>query len=161
MSVKRKVTVPVGRSVHTTRSSARHDPPSSHIRATGETSAKMCSHFTRALPGGWSASGGLLVRRHPHPADFGAAPGTPRPLVLRHEFSSRWFISIHQSATSTQTTQRSGSSMCLPARFEGGMDQGSAAGHLGDGVVVADREQVCDAVTVGVVAEDRRGSRSG
>ena len=29
----------------------------------------------------------------------------------------------------------------LPARVEGGMDQGAAAGHLGDGVVVALREQ--------------------
>ena len=33
------------------------------------------------------------------------------------------------------------------------MDQGAAAGHLGDCVVVASREQVCDPVAVGVVAE--------
>jgi hypothetical protein len=40
MSVKRKVTVPVGRSVRMTRSSARRDPSSSHMRPQGL--ARLC-----------------------------------------------------------------------------------------------------------------------
>ena len=80
-SVKRKVTVPVGRSVRTARSSARQDPASSHARGPERCTPKQaCSHFMR-YPSRRMKRERKDPRPHPTPAGDGRLKGLldPRP----------------------------------------------------------------------------------